>query len=182
MNSLQQLGERIQNLPRKADKYYQVYFTVVGGPIIAGGFIQFIFLLLYHLSPWLSIIAVLIAFILVFGAYKLIYGILRSYKEIGETNVRREVDYLILGMFMAEGLLAVIALSTLSFLLLHFHLVRYEGVDNSVLEKLGEFEKFTSFYIWHFVDNIPGVNNNAFNWQPKFTPANGFSCNNTRNL
>jgi len=173
--NLIELGKKIETLPKKADKYYQVYFKVIGAPVLAGAATQFVFLFLYRLSPWLSILAVLFALFLVYGTFKLIMGVMKGYKDTNELKVRRELDYLILGMLFAEGILAVMALSTVSFLLLHFQLVTYDGLENSLLQKLDSFEKFPTYYWWYFIDNIPGLDCNSFHWERNLTPTNFLS-------
>jgi hypothetical protein len=103
MNRLQEFGAKISSFPQRFDKYYKVYATVVGVPLMAGVITQIIFLLLFRLSPWASILAVLLAFFLLVASYKLVYGMLRKYKDIEDVSLKREIDFLILGYFGTVG-------------------------------------------------------------------------------
>jgi hypothetical protein len=69
----------------------------------------------------------------------------------------------------------VIALSTLSYLLFHFHIVQYNDLANKKLESVESFETFTRLYWWYLIDNLPGIDTNSFNWQRNLTPANFLS-------
>ncbi|HKR05668.1 MAG TPA: hypothetical protein VJY62_13620 [Bacteroidia bacterium] len=172
MNKLQKLGEDIKTFPSKMDKYHQIYMTVLGAPILGGAILQWIFLALFKVSPWLSILAILLCFIAVYIIYMWNNATIRS---LSEKNYTKQIDYLIVGMFVAQGIIAVVAISNLSYLLYSFRCVDYIKMDSQPFNGLESIDNYTRFYFWYFFNSIPGVDCNSFNWHQQIRPNNFLS-------
>jgi hypothetical protein len=153
MSSNNKLQDNLYSFEKKLNYFQTLGLSVLGPIAIFGIAFRFLFEWTNQMSPWLLLVAIIIALAFVYGIYHAIRLDSSKYPEVS-LEERRKLDARVIGMFLTKVLVALLVFSAISFLLVHFQLANYVSKDNQ--NPSLSLTVLNDFYFWYTFDVIPG--------------------------